>query len=353
MFEADLRHFSTSVRAWLLLVCVTLVTMIAIGGITRLTGSGLSITDWQPIMGAIPPLSEAHWEIAFEKYKAIPQYREVNSGMDLDQFKFIYFWEWFHRLIGRLIGLVVLIPGIVFYLRGMISSRLAKRALIGFLLGGLQGALGWFMVQSGLTERVSVSHYRLAAHLGLALVILAYFVDLTRSVFVGRSPISPGQENAALWLRPKFRWLVALFALQIVYGAFVAGMKAGFAFNTFPLMAGSVIPPNLFELDPLWRNAFDNPATVQWIHRTLGWIVFGFSNFLWLSLVFQRRPRGEIRREVAALAHLTILQFAVGIATLVMAVPVFLGVLHQLGAALIVSMLALLAHSLRRSVPRL
>jgi len=346
--ENSLYNERPAVRAWLVAICVLITAMVSIGGVTRLTGSGLSITDWKPIMGAIPPLSHAEWEIAFAKYREIPQFRVVNSTMDLAQFKSIFFWEYFHRLVGRLIGVVTFLPGLYFWARGRISKRLAARALLGIVLGGLQGALGWFMVMSGLSERVSVSHFRLAAHLSLALVILSYFVALTRSVFTGDRPVSPAERPTRAFLRPKFKWIAALFALQIVYGAFVAGLKAGFAFNTFPLMAGGFAPPNLLALDPAWTNAFENPATVQWIHRCLGWLAFFSANALWIALLRRKAPRGPIRRWTTGLAHMTIAQFALGIATLVLVVPVPLAALHQLGAAVIVILLTLLGHTLTR-----
>lgn len=320
--------------------------MVSIGGITRLTGSGLSITDWNPIMGAIPPLSHAAWMEAFEKYQQIPQYKIVNSHISLGDFQFLYFWEWFHRLVGRLVGVVSFLPGIYFYARKKISRRLAARVLLGVLLGGLQGALGWFMVKSGLVERTSVSHFRLAAHLALALLILAYFVWLTRSVFVDDRPLAKNQAPARAFIAGKYPYLVVLFSLQIIYGAFVAGSKAGFAFNTFPLMMGSVVPSNLLEFSPTWTNFFMNTATLQWMHRMFGWIVFFFANALWIGILRQKTPRGEIRRWVTGLAHMTIMQFALGVATLVLVVPIPLGVLHQLGAAVLVILLTILGHTL-------
>lgn len=340
---------SRAVRIWLLSVCLLITLMISIGGVTRLTGSGLSITDWQPIIGAIPPLSDTAWEEAFANYREIPQYQLLNSHISLGEFKFLYFWEWFHRLIGRLIGVVAFLPGIYFLARKRITSRLAGRVAFGIFLGGLQGALGWFMVKSGLVERTSVSHYRLAAHLFLALIILSYFVWLTRSVSMANRPTPASEKDARSFVAPKFPFLVGAFVLQILYGAFVAGMKAGFAFNTFPLMMGAVVPSNLFELSPTWKNLFENPATIQWIHRTLGWIVFFSSTALWIALLRRKTARGPIRRFVTGLAHLTIMQFLLGVATLVLVVPVTLGVLHQLGAALIVVFLTLLAHALHQA----
>jgi cytochrome c oxidase assembly protein subunit 15 len=204
------------------------------------------------------------------------------------------------------------------------------------------------MVKSGLVERTSVSHYRLAAHLSLALAILAYFVVLTRSVFVGDAPLARDQDAARAFLRRFFPYLIVLFSLQILYGAFVAGMKAGFAFNTFPLMAGKLVPSNLLELSPSWLNLFENPATLQWIHRSLGWAALIAANGVWTAILRKKTPRGEVRRGATMLAHLTFLQFVLGVATLVFVVPLPLAVLHQFGAALIVSALAWLGHTLHR-----
>lgn len=349
MKHSTLFNDRTAVRAWLLGICALILAMVAIGGVTRLTGSGLSITDWAPIMGAIPPMSDAEWEAAFAKYREIPQFKILNATMGLDEFKTIYFWEWFHRLVGRLIGVVSFLPGLYFFARGRISKRLALRVLGGIALGGMQGALGWFMVKSGLSERTSVSHYRLAAHLGLALVILAYFVSLTRSVFVGDRALPASEVGAAAFLRPKFRALAVLFVLQILYGAFVAGLKAGYAFNTFPLMDGRLVPANLLAFQPAWTNIFENPATVQWIHRVLGWFAFFSATGLWLALIVRKAPRGELRRVTTGLAHMTIVQFLLGVATLVYGVPVALGAIHQFGAAIIVIFLTLLGHGLGRA----
>ncbi len=339
---------SRAVQLWLFSICAMITTMVSIGGITRLTGSGLSITDWAPILGVVPPLTDEAWQAAFAKYQEIPQYKLINSAIGLADFKFLFFWEWFHRLVGRLVGIVVLVPGILFWFRGKISARLARRVLLGFFLGGFQGALGWFMVKSGLSERTSVSHFRLAAHLSLALLILAYFVWLARSVAIGKN-FRVSEPVAYSFVRPKYPFLVALLVLQIIYGAFVAGLKAGKAFNTFPLMAGSFVPSNLLEFSPLWLNAFENPATVQWIHRTFAWAVFIATMGIWITLARRKTSRGPIRRFSTGLAHLVLMQFILGVFTLVYAVPVTLGVLHQLGAALIVIFLTLLGHALNNA----
>jgi cytochrome c oxidase assembly protein subunit 15 len=345
----SLFHADRGVRIWLIACCALITAMVTIGGITRLTGSGLSITDWAPIMGAIPPLNEADWNAAFAKYREIPQFKLVNPDITLSGFKFLFFWEWFHRLVGRSIGLVTFLPGIWFYATKRISRRLALRVLLGIVLGGLQGALGWFMVKSGLSERVSVSHFRLAAHLSLALVILSYFVWLTLSVFLGDRPVERDQLRARAFLRPRLAPYLALIGLQIVYGAFVAGMKAGYGFNTFPLMDGMLVPRNLLAFEPAWVNAFENPATLQWIHRSLGWLVFFSSLGLWLS-VRARAPRGEIRRPMTGLAHLVFVQFLLGVGTLLTVVSLPFAVLHQLGAAMVVVFATWLAHAMKRPV---
>jgi len=338
------------VRIWLILICGLITLMVSIGGITRLTGSGLSITDWAPILGAVPPLTESAWQTAFLKYQMIPQFKLINSQIGISEFKFLFFWEWFHRLVGRLVGIVSFIPGIYFFIRRRISLPLAMRVLFGVFLGGLQGALGWFMVKSGLIDRTSVSHFRLAAHLSLALAILSYFVWLTRSVVTSDQPLASVERAPHAFTAPKFKFLVALFVLQIIYGAFVAGMKAGFAFNTFPLMAGAFIPENLGALSPLWINFFENPALIQWIHRSLGWILFFSTNGLWIALILRKASGTEIRRWVSALSLVTIVQFLLGIGTLIFVVPLPLAVLHQFGAAVIVILLTLLGHTLSRGV---
>lgn len=326
-----------AVLGWLVAIAALVTIMVSIGGVTRLTGSGLSITDWKPLMGAIPPLNEEQWLEVFGKYQASPQGTQVNHAMTLAEFKFIYFWEYFHRLVGRLIGVVAIMPLIFFWIKRRISKDLAGRVLIGVALGGLQGALGWFMVKSGLIDIPAVSHYRLAAHLGLALVILAYFVWLIQDVRTGRAPIV-GDPKTTHTVRRQFRWLRALFILQITYGAFVAGLKAGFGFNTFPKMAGEWIPGNFWALEPTWINPFENPASVQWMHRTMGWLVLFSVIFFAVQIRRAGVPR-EIRTWGTALMHMTFAQFLLGVLTLVYVVPVPLAVLHQFGAAVLVILL--------------
>lgn len=338
---------NSGVRIWVASLCGMVIVMVTLGGVTRLTGSGLSITEWKPILGAIPPLSEAAWQEAFSKYQQIPQFKLINSAMTLSEFKFIFFWEWFHRLWGRLIGLAFFMPWAFFLLRGKVSGSLAKRLFAAFVLGGLQGALGWFMVKSGLSERTSVSHYRLAAHLLLALAVLGYlfriYLDLVRpnSPTLKAAPVLPGLVRAS-------QALVALIVLQIFYGALVAGLKAGYGYNTFPLMMGQLLPAEAFSIQPLWLNALDNPALVQFIHRTLGWLTLG--SVLGFALWTGRRCGDPIVRvSVRGLMAVVLLQFVMGVATLVWAVPLALGAVHQLGACALLVVALWVQHSLRRA----
>ncbi len=334
-----------SVFRWLIAICVIITIMVSIGGVTRLTGSGLSITDWKPIMGAIPPLNETEWQETFARYQATPQYLKVNDGMPLTEFKFIFFWEYFHRLVGRSIGLVVLIPMFYFWRKKRIDSSLIKKVMIGFALGGLQGAMGWFMVMSGLIDRPSVSHFRLAAHLILALVILAYFTWIACQYRWQKE--TPSSIQFLPDVRRNFLIIKALIVLQILYGAFVAGLKAGFSFNTFPKMAGEWIPGNLWALTPTWINPLENPATVQWIHRWIGALVL-IGVVLFALQVKKTRGLESTKRWTQGLKHMIYVQFLLGVFTLLMQVPLVLGVLHQFGAAIIVVIVTGLSFALKK-----
>src|SRR5439155_5257079 len=257
-----------AIAAWLLICCALVFAMVVVGGVTRLTHSGLSITEWQPIVGTIPPLSTADWDEAFRKYQATPEYREVNRGMTLDAFKTIFWWEYAHRLLGRLIGVVFLLPLIWFGLPGRIPPRLAPMLIGIFVLGAAQGALGWYMVQSGLVDDPRVSQLRLAAHLGLAFLIFGamFWVALSLSGATARR-----SGNAAL---RRFAFLLtAVTFVMVLAGGLVAGIRAGFAYNTFPLMNGRWIPPGILLLEPWYRNLTDNMTTVQFDHRLLAWVL--------------------------------------------------------------------------------
>jgi heme a synthase len=313
-----------AVRVWLHIIALMIVAMIIVGGATRLTDSGLSITEWQPIHGVIPPLSETAWEMEFAKYRQIPQYEAFNAGMTLFEFKTIYWWEWGHRLLGRLIGVAFFVPLVFFWMSGRVAANM-KAPLVGlFVLGGIQGAVGWWMVTSGLSERTDVSQYRLAIHLTFACVILATIVWLARERPRTRS-ISPGMRTQLVGLL-----IVILVFLQIFLGGVVAGLNAGMTFNTWPLMDGALFPSGLFIQEPAWRNFFENVATVQFNHRMVAYLLFAVA----LLHAFQARG-SDYTRSANTLAILVALQAGIGIATLIMVVPLSVALLHQLGAALV------------------
>ncbi len=330
------------VRAWLYLVALMIFAMVVVGGATRLTDSGLSITEWQPIHGAIPPLSEAEWQEEFEKYQQIPEYQYVNKGMSLDAFKAIYWWEWAHRLLGRLIGFVVAVPLVFFWATGRLEGWLKPRLVGLFLLGGAQGAIGWWMVASGLAERVDVSQYRLATHLTLACILFAYTVWLAESVSTRDNAAEAGASA-----RP-FAWamLIAIF-IQIYFGALVAGLDAGMAYNTWPLMDGSVIPSGLLALEPAWRNFFESGLTVQFQHRVFAYLLLILA--LWQGHVAFWRPfEASAKRRALLILVVALAQAAVGIATLLYVVPLDIALTHQAGAIIL---LGLAVIHLRRLYP--
>ncbi|MCU0503916.1 MAG: COX15/CtaA family protein [Anaerolineae bacterium] len=336
MVEAVIGGVRTSadriVQAWLAFIAFLVLCMIVVGGATRLTDSGLSITEWQPILGAIPPLSEEHWLEAFDKYRQIPEYHLVNKGMSLEDFKFIYWWEWGHRFLGRIIGLAFAVPLAVFAWRGMLRQGALPKYLGVLALGGLQGAIGWFMVSSGLVDRVDVSHYRLALHLSVAFLILGLLVwlamELRDDPASGLWPLLPaGAANAALII-------VALVYAQVALGAFVAGLKAGLAYNTWPLMNGQIIPEDLFAMSPWLVNFVENATTVQFNHRLVAYILVGLG--LWHCLsILRSGAASELRVSALLLGGVLLAQMVLGIITLLNAVPIGLGVAHQGFAAIV------------------
>lgn len=317
-----------AVRLWLHAVAALIVLMVVVGGATRLTESGLSITEWKPVTGALPPLSQADWQAEFDRYKAIPQYEILNKGMGLEAFKQIYWWEWGHRLLGRLIGFAFLLPFLYFVWRGAVRGRLLAKCLGLFVLGGLQGAVGWWMVASGLTERVSVSQYRLAIHLTLACIILAAIVAVARSIAPQpRQAVAP-RIRATAW------GLALLVLLQIFAGGLVAGLDAGMAYNTWPLMDGGLIPPaaQLAAAQPFWRNLFENALTVQFDHRMIAYTVWTLALLHALDAL---RAGGAAARGAWWLFALVTVQAMLGILTLVHQVPIDLALAHQLGATVV------------------
>ena len=309
-----------AVRIWLYVVAAMIMAIVVIGGATRLTHSGLSITEWQPVHGVIPPLSTADWQDEFQKYQQIPEYQQLNQGMTLGEFKAIFWWEWTHRLFARLIGVVVLLPMIFFWATGRLESKLKPRMVAIFLLGGLQGAVGWWMVASGLSVRTDVSQYRLATHLTLACLILAYVVWVARSIAPAAKAMPKGRALAAV--------IVAFAFVQIFMGALVAGLDAGLTYNTWPLMDGSLVPSGLLTQSPWWRNFFESVLTVQFDHRLGAYVLFLLA---WWH-AWRSRGTGAL-----VLALLVTAQATLGIATLLAMVPMDLGLTHQLGAVIVLT----------------
>lgn len=334
------------VGAWLALWAAMVLVLVLVGGATRLTESGLSITEWKPVTGIIPPLNQAAWELEFTRYQQIPEYQQLNQGMSLAQFQVIYLWEFSHRLWARLVGLALALPLVIFLWRREVRGALAWRIGGILLLTGLQGAMGWYMVKSGLTVRTDVSQYRLAAHLALALVVYALAVWTSAELLgVGdRSEVLDPKGDARL--RRRTAWFAGFVFFTIVSGAFVAGLDAGRAWNTFPLMGGQVVPPGYAALTPWYLNAFENVAAVQFHHRLLGVSVALLSILLWRSSKGIPLP-APARRWFGILALLASLQMALGITTLLLHVPVSLGVAHQLGAVLVLTAALLALASLQ------
>lgn len=331
------------IAAWLFAVAGMVVVMIVLGGVTRLTHAGLSMVDWRPITGWLPPMDAAEWEDAFARYRAYPEYRKLNLGMTLAEFKSIYWLEYTHRIWGRLIGIAFLVPLVVFLAKGWVDRRLAPKLVALFVLGGLQGVLGWYMVKSGLVSRPDVSQYRLAAHLGLALVILGWMLWMALGL-IARPPAGDG-DRAAGRLR---RWALAVVALVFVTalsGALVAGLDAGFTYNTFPLMDGRLVPDGLFDMSPAYLNPLENIATVQFDHRVLAIATLTAVAAFWWGARRATLAAGQ-RRAVNALAAAALVQVALGIATLLLVVPVPLAVLHQLGAVVLLGTAVWLVHAL-------
>jgi heme a synthase len=299
--------------------------VLIVGGITRLTLSGLSIVDWKPLMGVIPPLNDAQWQATFDLYRQFPEYQTWRQGMSLSEFKFIFFWEYLHRLLARGIGVVFLVPFLVFLVRGWLVKPLLRRTLLLFALGAMQGVMGWLMVRSGLVDRPSVSHFRLAAHLTLAFLIFGWAVWLARSLRPGWS--SSLAAEARRFMQRGLGIVGAVMAVQIVWGAFVAGLKAGRFYPTFPLMGGRLVPPEL-GMEGIAHSILHQPAAVQWTHRVLGTVLL-FA-VAWLFVGVRRRVSDATSlRWNTAFAALVVVQYALGIATLLLLVPVSLGVIHQ------------------------
>jgi cytochrome c oxidase assembly protein subunit 15 len=323
-----------AIRVWLMSLFALVVVMIIVGGLTRLTDSGLSITEWKPVTGAIPPTSEAVWLEEFEKYKAIPEYQLQNKGMTLSEFKTIYWWEWGHRQLGRIIGLVWAVGFLWFLIRKQIPVGWTGKLVGVGALGGLQGVIGWWMVSSGLEgTRLDVASYRLATHLGLAFVILgvlAWFI-----LRLGRSEADQMQARRGgdAKLQVLSNWLIGIGFAQIVLGALVAGIDAGRTYTDWPLMGGDIFPTLAFELQPLWSNFFESEALVQFNHRLLGYILFAFGLFVWSRA--RRSANMATKRAFDWMAVMLFGQLVIGIGTVLYAAPWNIAIVHQLGAVVL------------------
>jgi len=333
------------VATWLLVCCTLVFALIVVGGVTRLTHSGLSITEWQPIVGTLPPLSESQWDEAFAKYQMTPEYRQVNRGMSIDAFKGIFWVEYVHRLLGRLVGFAFIVPLLWFVARRRLpsTSGLVPMLFGIFLLGAAQGALGWYMVQSGLVDDPRVSQLRLTAHLGLALLIFAamFWTGLTLL-----RPVGAGGAQ----VRTLFRGAVSLAALIFVMalsGGLVAGIRAGFAYNTFPLMNGHFVPPEIMLIRPWYMNFVNNMATVQFDHRLLAWTLLALVPIWWWRVRAAPEIPARARLGANLLLAMLLAQVSLGISTLVLVVPLPLAALHQAGAVLLFAAALHAAHALR------
>ena len=319
------------VAIWLLCGCFLIFCMVIIGGITRLTGSGLSITEWKPLMGAIPPLNDEDWLIAFQKYRQIPQFQKINYYFKIEDFKSIFWWEYVHRLLGRLIGIVFIVPFLWFYFKDKFDKSTIRKVLFLFLLGGMQGIIGWFMVKSGLSERTGVSHIRLAVHLITAFITFGFTLFFALEI-LNENKNYPSKKS----IRRFVKILFTIVTIQIIYGAFVAGLHAGKIYNTFPSMNGKLIPEGLFYLQPGWVNFFDNLTTVQFIHRFFAGMIV-ILTFILFYLSGINKMNGIQKNGILFFMSAVFLQFVLGVFTLLTSVDITLAVLHQAGAFVLFS----------------
>jgi cytochrome c oxidase assembly protein subunit 15 len=328
---------------WLMTCCSLIFLMVVVGGVTRLTHSGLSMTEWQPLIGAIPPLKQAEWDEVFHKYQLTPEYLTINRGMALDEFKDIFWWEYVHRLLGRSIGVAFLFPFLYFLLRRKIGMPLAGRFAGIFLLGALQGGLGWYMVKSGLVNDPHVSQYRLTAHLGLAFLIYGAIFWTALDLL---SPASRRTGSPVHRLGLLSAALAGLILAMAISGGIVAGTRAGFAYNTFPLMDGQWVPAGLFAFEPWFVNFSENVTTVQFDHRMIAWLLALLIPLFWFRTRRIQLP-GRARLSCSLLLGILIVQISLGISTLLLGVPVVLAAAHQAGALLLFTAALLTHHELR------
>jgi len=340
MTNTEQMRYDRQVAQWLLFCAAVVFAMIVLGGVTRLTHSGLSIVEWKPLLGAIPPLTEHDWQATFEQYKQFPEYQKINRGMSLDAFKSIFMFEYLHRLLGRLIGVIFALPLLYFIVRRRLRPGLAPGLVVLFLMGALQGLLGWYMVKSGLVDNPRVSQYRLTAHLGVAVAIYACMLWLAFDLLFARA------GAAQVDSRPYARWgpvLVALVYLMILSGGLVAGTRAGLAYPTWPLMGDSFIPPGLYVTSPAWMAMFEDITTIQFNHRMLAYALFVLLNLYAVAAYRTSTARhGKLGAILLVLALCT--QVGLGISTLLLHVPVSLATAHQGGAVMLLTATVFLCH---------
>jgi cytochrome c oxidase assembly protein subunit 15 len=333
-----------AIAAWLFICCLMVFATLVVGGVTRLTHSGLSIVRWQPIVGTVPPLTQADWQRTFAQYQKTPEYQQVNRHMDIGEFKHIFWWEYAHRLLGRSIGLVFLLPFLYFLARRRVDRALAPRLAGIFVLGGLQGAMGWYMVKSGLVEDPRVSQYRLTAHLGLAFVIFTAMFWVALGLINEREKTS--RHDGLASLQRFAAWLALIVFVMVLAGGFLAGLHGGLAYNTFPSMNGHFVPPDMFALSPWFANFFNNPSTAQFDHRLIAWLLILLVPAFWLSsLRVTLAPRARLAANLLLLVFA--LQVGLGISTLLLVVPVPLAALHQDVAMVLFATVLWVNHELR------
>ena len=341
--DQELASRNRVVAIWLLVCCALVFAMVVLGGVTRLTGSGLSIVEWRPIIGVVPPLSDADWAHKFEMYQQTPEYHNVNAHMDVDDFKGIFWLEYLHRVLGHFIAVAFALPFLVFAIRRYIALEEWPKYLLMFALGGLQALLGWYMVKSGLVDVPRVSQYRLTAHLVAAFLVYAYMFWVAMSLLFPRS-----DDGRHPWFTRALA-LASLISVTIVSGGFVAGLKAGKIYNTFPMMGENWLPPGLWVLDPPWRNLFDNATTAQFDHRVIAMTTFLLIVVFWIRTRNVELP-DRARRAATVMLHIAVLQVVLGVTTLLLAVPVTLAASHQAVAMLLFTAALFIVHSLRGRV---
>lgn len=330
--------YNRQIALWLISCAVVIFGMILLGGVTRLTDSGLSMVEWRPLMGIIPPLSQSDWQALFLKYQQFPEYQKINLGMTLDEFKPIFMYEYLHRILGRLIGLIFIIPFLYFYFTKRIAPRLTPRLVIMLVLGGCQGLLGWYMVKSGLVDNPHVSQYRLTAHLGLAVLIYGFIV-WTALDLINPKPIQPEKLS-----RPA-NLLTGLIFLMILSGGLVAGTKAGYAYPTWPLMGDSFFPAGLYDMQPFWLSAFENITTIQFNHRIFAYLIT-LLVVAFVVVALRSGISGRLRIAMYCLLGLLALQVTLGISTLIFYVPIPVAAAHQGGAVALLTAALFISHSL-------